>query len=72
MNTIEIQHLQRHFTVGDETVRALDDVSFSIAPGEFVSIMGTSGSGKSTLLNSTARTYRQWTTTSWPPYATAR
>ena len=51
MNTIEIQHLQRHFTVGDETVRALDDVSFSIAPGEFVSIMGTSGSGKSTLLN---------------------
>ena len=51
MNTIEITDLHRHFIVGDETVHALDGVSFSIAPGEFVSIMGTSGSGKSTLLN---------------------
>ena len=51
MNTIEITDLHRHFTVGGETVHALDGVSFSIAPGEFVSIMGTSGSGKSTLLN---------------------
>ncbi len=48
---IEIEHLRRDFQVGSETVHALDDVSFSIAPGEFVSIMGTSGSGKSTLLN---------------------
>ena len=51
MNTIEIADLHRHFVVGDETVHALDGVSFDIAPGEFVSIMGTSGSGKSTLLN---------------------
>ena len=51
MNTIEINDQHRQFTVGDETVHALDGVSFSIAPGEFVSIMGTSGSGKSTLLN---------------------
>lgn len=51
MDTIEISHLRRYFTVGEETVRALDDVSFTIAQGEFVSIMGTSGSGKSTLLN---------------------
>ena len=51
MNIIDIAHLRRDFHVGSETVHALDDVSFSIAPGEFVSIMGTSGSGKSTLLN---------------------
>ena len=50
-NTIEISDLHRHFVVGDETVHALDGVSFNIAEGEFVSIMGTSGSGKSTLLN---------------------
>ena len=51
MNIIDIEHLHRDFQVGSETVHALDDISFSIAPGEFVSIMGTSGSGKSTLLN---------------------
>ena len=51
MDTIEISHLRRYFTVGEEMVRALDDVSFTIAQGEFVSIMGTSGSGKRTLLN---------------------
>ena len=48
---IDIQRLHRDFRVGDETVHALRDVSFSIEEGEFVTIMGTSGSGKSTLLN---------------------
>lgn len=48
---IKINNLKRYFKVGDETVKALRGVSFSIYEGEFVTIMGTSGSGKSTLLN---------------------
>ena len=48
---IELQNVKRKFIVGDEVVRALRGVSFTINEGEFVTIMGTSGSGKSTLLN---------------------
>lgn len=48
---IELKDIKRDFLVGNETVHALRGVSFSIFPGEFVTIMGTSGSGKSTLLN---------------------
>ncbi len=48
---IELTEVKRYFQVGDETVRALRGVSFSINEGEFVTIMGTSGCGKSTLLN---------------------
>ena len=51
MSIIEIKNLKRDFVVGSETVHALRGITFSIEPGEFVSIMGTSGSGKSTLLN---------------------
>ncbi|MFI3279071.1 MAG: ABC transporter ATP-binding protein [Rikenellaceae bacterium] len=48
---IELQGIRRYFQIGEETVRALRGVTFSIEEGEFVTIMGTSGSGKSTLLN---------------------
>jgi len=48
---IRVDNLKRYFKVGDETVKALRGISFSIYEGEFVTIMGTSGSGKSTLLN---------------------
>jgi putative ABC transport system ATP-binding protein len=48
---IELRHIHRHFQVGDQEVRALDDVNLGFDAGEYVSIMGPSGSGKSTLLN---------------------
>lgn len=48
---IKVENLQREFVVGNEVVKALRGVDFSINEGEFVTIMGTSGSGKSTLLN---------------------
>ncbi|MBQ5729991.1 MAG: ABC transporter ATP-binding protein [Bacteroidaceae bacterium] len=48
---IELSDVRREFIVGDETVRALRGISFTIYENEFVTIMGSSGSGKSTLLN---------------------
>jgi len=48
---LETQDLKRHYQMGGSTVRALDGVSMSVAPGEFLGLLGTSGSGKSTLLN---------------------
>jgi len=49
---IEVKHLEKIYYRGDGTpVKALSDVSFSIASGEFVTIRGKSGSGKSSLLN---------------------
>lgn len=48
---IEVKDLYKIYRVGEEKVRALNGVDFSIYKGEFCAIVGTSGSGKSTLLN---------------------
>lgn len=48
---IELRNIDRVFDVGDEQVHALNNISLTIKPGEYISIMGPSGSGKSTLLN---------------------
>ena len=51
MEVLRIEHLSKIYGSGENEVRALDDVSFSVEKGQFVSIIGPSGSGKSTLLH---------------------
>lgn len=48
---VETRALKKYYKLGDNTVKALDDINFRVREQEFVAIIGKSGSGKSTLLH---------------------
>ena len=51
MSIVRVENVSKEYRLGNQIVRALDDVSLVVAPGRFLAIAGPSGSGKTTLLN---------------------
>src|SRR5436190_6218346 len=51
MALVELRNVSKIYRLGEEEIRALDDVTLDIDEGEFISIIGPSGSGKSTLMH---------------------
>lgn len=51
MSVVRIEHVYKDYQLGEQTVHALNDITWSIDAGVFLAISGPSGSGKTTLLN---------------------
>ena len=48
---LQVQNIEKYYGSKNHVTKALDRISFDVADGEFIAIMGASGSGKTTLLN---------------------
>ncbi len=48
---LDLKNIKKYFKMGDEEIKALDDISLMVKKSEYLSIIGPSGSGKSTLMN---------------------
>ena len=51
MEILKVENLSKIYGKGENTIKAVDNISFSVEKGDFVAIVGASGSGKSTLLH---------------------
>lgn len=51
MSLVEFKNVYKKYTMGEITINAVDDASFSIEEGEFAVVVGSSGAGKTTVLN---------------------
>jgi putative ABC transport system ATP-binding protein len=51
MNVVHVEHVSKEYLLGEQVVRAVNDISLSVETGVFLAIAGPSGSGKTTLLN---------------------
>lgn len=51
MALIEFENIEKNYQVGDMTIKAVEDCSFTVQKGELVVILGPSGAGKTTILN---------------------
>ena len=48
---IKLKNVSKHYYLGNETIKAVDEISVTINKGDFIAIVGPSGSGKSTMMN---------------------